>query len=102
VRAPALDPELFYLPLPYGYPGDQYRVTLSYSVPMLFEAGQYVARLPTMLQPACLPSTGVSINSVLKVELTINTGVGAIFLLFPPTLVIACHCLSPGCVCLGV
>jgi hypothetical protein len=72
------DPNLFYLEMPDGYPGDQYRVQLHFFQDMLFERGQYVARLPTRLHYlSMLQKQGVTMNSLLEVEVTINTGVEA-------------------------
>ena len=69
------DPNLFYLEMPDGYPGDQYRVQLHFFQDMLFERGQYVARLPTRLHYlTMLQQQGVTMNSLLEVEVTINTG----------------------------
>ncbi|KAF8061371.1 ITIH5 [Scenedesmus sp. PABB004] len=71
------DPELLMLPLPPGMPGDQYRVKLSFFLPMAFDVaqGRYVLRLPTTVPPVCL-AQGASVNSVLDVSVTINTGNG--------------------------
>lgn len=69
------DPNLLYLEMPDGYPGDQYRVQLHFFQNMLFERGQYVARLPTRLHYlALLQQQGVTVNSLLDVAVTINTG----------------------------
>ncbi|KAI8464066.1 MAG: von Willebrand factor type A domain-containing protein, partial [Monoraphidium minutum] len=67
------DPELFMLFLPPGLPGDNFKVTFSYLQPLSFEAGRYVLELPARIPDTCLPP-GSTVNGVLDVTLTINSG----------------------------
>lgn len=68
------DPELFTLALPQGVGGDQFRVRVMYFLPLSFENGRYMLRIPTTIPYQALVP-GLSLNEIMDIHVIINTGV---------------------------